>query len=111
MLSAEGKGVSRLQKPDKIYLENTNLSFALKGKPDVGNVRETFVLNQLLNAGMDVSSPTEGDFYLDGLTVEVGGRNKGSSQVRHLDSYIVAADDIETGAGNKVPIWLFGFLY
>lgn len=111
MLSAEGKGVSRLQKPDKIYLENTNLSFALKGKPDVGNVRETFVLNQLLNAGMDVSSPPAGDFYLDGLTVEVGGRNKGSSQVRHLDNYIVAADDIETGAGNKVPIWLFGFLY
>lgn len=110
-LSSEGKGVSTLQKPDKIFLENTNLAFALKEKPDTGNIRETFVLNQLLNAGLNVSSPTEGDFYINGLTVEVGGKNKSTSQVRHLDNYIVAADDIETGAGNKIPIWLFGFLY
>jgi len=110
-LSSEGRGVSTLQKPDKIFLENTNLAFALKEKPDTGNIRETFVLNQLLNAGLNVSSPTEGDFYINGLTVEVGGKNKSTSQVRHLDNYIVAADDIEIGAGNKMPIWLFGFLY
>lgn len=110
-LSAEGKGVSTLQKPDKVFLENTNLAFALKEKPDTGNIRETFVLNQLLNAGLNVSSPTEGDFHINGLTIEVGGKNKSTSQVRHLDNYIIAADDIETGTGNKIPVWLFGFLY
>ena len=110
-LSSEGKGISTLQKPDKIFLENTNLAFALKEKPDIGNIRETFVLNQLLNAGVNVSSPTEGDFYINGLTVEVGGKNKSTSQVRHLDNYLVAVDDMETGSGNKIPIWLFGFLY
>ena len=110
-LSSEGKGVSTLQKPDKIFLENTNLSFALKEKPEIGNIRETFVLNQLLNAGMSVNSPAEGDFSVNGLTIEVGGKNKNASQVKHLDNYLIAADDIEIGNGNKVPIWLFGFLY
>jgi predicted AAA+ superfamily ATPase len=56
-LSSEGKGVSTLQKPDKIFLENSNLAFALKDKPDLGNVRETFVFNQLINAGKHVSFP------------------------------------------------------
>lgn len=110
-LSSEGKGVSTLQKPDKIFLENTNLAFALKDKPDIGNMRETFVLNQLLNAGLMVNSAKEGDFVINGLTIEVGGKNKNTSQVKHLDNYLIAADDIETGGENKVPIWLFGFLY
>jgi len=92
-------------------LENTNLAFALKENPDKGNIRETFILNQLLNSGFKVSSPPEGDFIIDGLTVEVGGKSKNASQVMHLDDYLIAADDIETGAGNKVPLWLFGFLY
>lgn len=110
-LSTEGKGVSTLQKPDKIFLENTNLAYALQEKPDIGNISKTFVLNQLFNAGLRVSSPTEGDFVIDGLTIEVGGKGKSSSQVKHLDQCLIAADDIETGGENKVPIWLFGFLY
>jgi hypothetical protein len=110
-LRTKGKGVSTLQKPDKIFLENTNLAFALKEKPDIGNIRETFVLNQLLNAGLKVNSPAEGDFVIDGLTIEVGGKGKNTSQLKHLDNYLIAADDIETGGENKVPIWLFGFLY
>lgn len=84
-LSTEGKGVSTLQKPDKIFLENTNLAYALQEKPDIGNISKTFVLNQLFNAGLRVSSPTEGDFVIDGLTIEVGGKGKSSSQVKHLD--------------------------
>lgn len=110
-LSAEGKGISTLQKPDKLFLENTNLAFALRERPEIGNIRETFVLNQLLNAGLKVNSPGEGDFYVDGLTIEVGGKSKTTSQVKHLDNYLIAADEIETGGENKVPIWLFGFLY
>jgi uncharacterized protein len=110
-ISSEGKGVSTLQKPDKIFLENSNLAYALKEKPDIGNIRETFVLNQLLNAGLNVSSPVEGDFFTEGLTIEVGGKSKNNSQVKHLDNYLIASDDIETGSGNKAPVWLFGFLY
>ncbi len=111
VLIAEGKGVSRLQKPDKIFLENPNYSFALKENPDIGNVRETFVLNQTLNAGINVNCPYRGDFYIDGLTVEVGGKSKNHAQVRHLDNYLIATDDIEIGTGKSVPLWLFGFLY
>jgi len=110
-LSSEGKGGSTLQKPDKIFLENSNLSFALVEKPDIGNVRETFVLNQLLNSGVTVSLPSKGDFLADGLTIEVGGKSKSENQVRHLDNYLIAADNIEIGGRNKAPIWLFGFLY
>lgn len=110
-LSSEGKGVSTLQKPDKIYLENTNLAYALRNKPDIGNIRETFVFNQLYNAGFGVSSPESGDFVFDGYTLEIGGKNKTRSQVQHLDKYLIVSDDIEIGSGNKVPIWLFGFLY
>jgi uncharacterized protein len=60
---------------------------------------------------LQVNSPSEGDFILNGLTIEVGGKNKNTSQVKHLENYLVAADDIEIGGGNKVPLWLFGFLY
>ena len=110
-LSSGGKGVSTLQKPDKIFLENTNLAYALKEKPDIGNIRETFVFNQLINAGMEVISPKAGDFIFNDYTLEVGGKGKNSSQVKHLEKYLIASDDIEVGGGNKVPIWLFGFLY
>ncbi|MBN2862935.1 MAG: ATP-binding protein [Bacteroidales bacterium] len=110
-LSAVGKGVSTLQKPEKIYLENSNLVYALIEKPDIGNIRETFVLNQLLNAGFDVSASPDADFLIGELTIEVGGKGKSVKQVKHLDNYLVAADNIETGSGNRVPVWLFGFLY
>lgn len=110
-LSSGGKGVSTLQKPDKIFLENTNLAFALKEQADIGNIRETFVFNQLINAGMEVNSPKDGDFIFEDYTIEVGGKGKNTSQVKHLENYLIASDDIEIGGGNKVPIWLFGFLY
>jgi hypothetical protein len=110
-LSSAGKGVSTLQKPDKIYLENSNLAFALKNNPDIGNIRETFVYNQLLNAGYSASLPEYGDFIISDLTLEVGGRSKTSSQVKHQSRYLVLSDDIETGYGNKMPVWIFGFLY
>ncbi len=100
-ISTEGKGVSTLQKPDKIFLENSNLAYALKENPDIGNIRETFVLNQLLNAGLNVNSPAEGDFIADGLTIEVGGKGKNRNQVKHLDNYLIASDNLETGSGNK----------
>jgi predicted AAA+ superfamily ATPase len=111
VLSAEGKGVSTLQKPDKIYLENSNLAYALTEQPDIGNIRETFLLSQLMNAGIEVHAPESGDFLAKDMHIEVGGKSKTASQVKGHEGYIVAADDIESGIGTKVPLWVFGFLY
>lgn len=110
-LSAEGKGVATLQKPDKIYLENPNLAYALRANPDIGNLRETFLLGQLLNKELEVQAPVSGDFLVEGLTLEVGGKGKSAAQVRDAPDYLVAADDIEIGFGKRVPLWVFGFLY
>ncbi|NSW95489.1 MAG: ATP-binding protein, partial [Bacteroidales bacterium] len=90
-LTSEGKGVSILQKPEKIYLENSNLAYALVQNPDIGNIRETFVLNQLINSGLNVNASPEGDFKIDGLTIEVGGKGKSGKQVKHLKDYLIAA--------------------
>lgn len=111
VLSAEGKGTSQLQKPDKIYLENTNLINALTENPDIGNIRETFLLSQLRNADLNVSAPLSGDFLIKDLVIEVGGKAKTAGQVKSNRKYLIAADDIETGIGTKVPLWIFGFLY
>ncbi len=110
-LIADGKGISLLQKPDKIYLENTNLSYALKLAPDIGSIRETFMLNQLKNLKKEVKLPVSGVFLVDGLTIEVGGKNKDANQVKHLENFVIASDEIEHGFGKKIPLWVFGLMY
>jgi hypothetical protein len=110
-LRQKGKGVSALQKPDKIYLENTNLAYAFRDRPDVGNVRETFAASQFINAGYEVHLPKKGDFLVEERVIEVGGKNKSGEQIDSIENAIIAADDIELGYGNKIPLWLFGFLY
>jgi len=53
-----------------------------------------------------------GDFkVLNTYTVEVGGKNKNFKQIENIKNSFVAADEIESGFGNKIPLWLFGFLY
>ncbi|WP_194775339.1 ATP-binding protein [Pararhodonellum marinum] len=111
LLTMEGKGISLLQKPEKVYLENTNLANALSLQPDLGSIRETFLLNQLLNKKIKVTLPDKGDFLAEGIHIEVGGKNKSSKQVRGQDTFLIASDGIETGLKNRVPLWLFGFLY
>jgi len=111
-LNTSKKGVASLQKPDKIYLENTNLSYALNENPEKGNLRETFVLNQLINSGSEVSLPSKGDFIYQGkYTLEIGGKDKTGSQIKGIPDSVILADDIELGFANKIPLWLAGFLY
>ena len=101
-------GISALQKPDKIYLENTNLAYALKNNPNRGTLRETFLLNQTQNSGIKIIYPDKYDFLINGkYLLEVGGRNK---KVRD-DSVFIVKDNIEIGFGNTIPLWLFGFMY
>ncbi len=104
------EGISLLQKPSKLYLENTNLAFALGKNVDIGNLRETFFLNQV-GYNHEVVLPPKGDFLINkSWNIEVGGAGKSLSKAG-LDSGFIAADDIETGFGSKIPLWLFGFLY
>lgn len=105
-------GIKALQKPDKILLENTNLMYLLaQDLTNIGNVREAFVVNQLKN-NYKVSFSEESDYLVqDKYTIEVGGKNKTSRQIKNLDQAFIASDNIEFGFANKIPLWLFGFVY
>ena len=107
--------VTDLQKPDKIYLDNPNLLYTLSlEKPEIGTVRETFFANQLASAGhkVEYAGYKKGDFRIDGdIVIEVGGQDKGFSQVADQENAYVAADDIESAYMRKIPLWAFGFLY
>lgn len=98
-------------KPGKILFDNTDIMAALSSVNDIGTVRETFVAS-MLAPGHKISEPPAGDFLVDEkYLLEVGGKTKTFRQVADLpDSYVVA-DDEETGAGNRIPLWIFGFLY
>lgn len=111
-LTAAGKSISILQKPDKIFLENTNLLFAISPQnTDKGSLREAFFMNQLKNAGYEINAPLKGDFYVDNkYTFEIGGKNKSTKQLNDIADAFYAIDDIEAGIGNKIPLWLFGLL-
>ena len=105
-------GISSLGKVEKIYLNNTNLSYALVGEmTDIGNARETVFLS-LLNPIYDITSSPHSDFIVDKkYTFELGGKNKKQKQIKDVkDSYLVK-DDIEYGSANIVPLWTFGLLY
>ena len=109
------KRVSDLQKPDKIYLDNSHLLYALcQQKPEIGTVRECFFANQLASAGhiVEYAGYKKGDFRIDSNTViEVGGEDKGFRQLASQEHSFVAADDVESALGRKIPLWAFGFLY
>ncbi len=107
-----GDSASILQKPEKIYLNNTNLSYMLaESIPDKGNLRETFFMSQL-KTGHTVKIPKFGDFEIDGKFIfEIGGKNKTFEQIKNKKNAFVVSDDILTGSYNKIPLWLFGFLY
>lgn len=111
-LQKDSQGISRLQKPDKLYLDNTNLSFALIGKsPEKGNLRETFFANQLRYSHRVELSPAS-DFLIDGkYTFEVGGQGKDKKQIVAIDNAFLVVDNTEYGSDHRIPLWLFGFLY
>lgn len=104
-------GIRGLGKTEKIYLDNTNLIYVLAPKrADIGNVHETFFMNQLRVVGDVMCSPVS-DFLVDGMTFEIGGRKKGQKQISEIDNAYVVKDDIEIGFANVIPLWAFGLLY
>jgi len=111
MIKQITKGDGILTKPEKLYLANTNLTHAYCDDHSRGTIREQFFANQL-GLAHRVHYARQGDFLIDGKYLfEIGGKNKSFDQIRDLADSFIAADDIETGSGHKIPLWLFGFLY
>lgn len=105
-------GIQGLGKVDKIYLDNPTLIYTLAGKSvEIGTVRETFFFNQTRSL-MPVTVSPISDFLIDGkYTFEVGGKKKKQNQLQNIENGYVVKDDIETGYGNIIPLWMFGMLY
>ena len=112
LLYADNKSVTKMQKPDKIFLHNTNMLFALAQNSVIGTIRECFVVNQLAVNHTVEYGKSVGDFKIDGkITFEVGGHDKSFDQIANVpDSYIIA-DSMEYPIGKKLPIWLVGMTY
>lgn len=111
-LHKTAQGISRLQKPAKIYLENTNFMYSLGyASTNKGNIRETFFCNQL-GFKEQLTYTNHGDFMVnDKYTIEVGASKKGKKQIENIPDSFIAADGIEIGFKEKIPLWLFGFMY
>ena len=111
-LHKDAEGVSRLQKPQKVYIQNSNLLLALANeKPKIGTIRKTFFASQLSEHHRLLYTKT-GDFLVDEKWhFEIGGSSKSFKQAKGQSNFYVAADGLEVGHGKKIPLWLFGFLY
>ena len=110
-LKTRMKAIKQMSAPEKLFLDNPNMMFAYNRHPEVGTVRETFFYNQVGRVH-ELNAPKKGDFLIDGrYTVEVGGADKRFEQIKDLPDSFLAIDGVEFGRGNKIPLWLFGFLY
>lgn len=113
LLYSDVTNVKRLQKPDKIYLHNPNMMYALSTTHvNNGTLRESFFINQLASEHDVEYSKTSADFTIDHkYTIEVGGHSKDGKQIANASNGFIASADEEYVLGNKIPLWLFGFLY
>ena len=112
-LAKSGKTMSSLEKVEKIYINNTNQIYALNSVAveNKGTIRETFFANMFMTQGK-ITLPKKGDFLFDNTYIfEVGGRNKNQKQIKNIENSFLALDGIEHGINNKIPLWLFGFMY
>ncbi|MCD4678850.1 MAG: AAA family ATPase, partial [Bacteroidales bacterium] len=112
LLNQTNKYISRLQKPDKVFLDNPNLFYALNPEMiNIGSLRETFALNQL-SVMHPVFLHNKADFIVDNKhIIEIGGKNKDFHQINQLENALLFVDDIEIGYKNRIPLWLLGLLY
>jgi predicted AAA+ superfamily ATPase len=108
----EGKDIKSLSKPDMLYLHHPNHFYVFNDElTNKGNLRESFFVNQLAYK-YTVETAKRGDFVVNGkYNFEIGGKNKTYHQISNLQNSFIAADDIEYGFKNKIPLWLFGLLY
>ena len=112
MLSKDAFGIKQMAKPEKVFIGNTNYAFALGGdQTNIGSVRESFFMNQM-NVRNRVEFSENVDFVVSGkYNMEIGGKNKTKKQISGLEDAYIVVDDIETGYGKQIPLWLMGFTY
>lgn len=112
MIREKATGIKVLQKIDKIYLNNPNLSYALAdGEPNIGTIRENIFIQFLQDLYPILSSPTQADFEVNDYTFEIGEKNKTSQQIKAIENSYLVKDDIEYATLREIPLWMFGFLY
>ncbi|CAA6798691.1 MAG: ATPase component BioM of energizing module of biotin ECF transporter [uncultured Sulfurovum sp.] len=111
IVGSSKKGISKLSKPEKLYLNNTNIFYIFANESKVGTIRETFFVSQVKHL-YQLEVPAKGDFLVDGkYTFEVGGESKGFKQIEDVENAYLVIDTDSTENPNKIPLWLFGFLY
>lgn len=111
LLTDDAKSLKVLSRPEKIFLDNPNLMYALSDKVNIGTVRETFFFNQVRQVGR-VNYPAKGDFLVDKKYLfEIGGDGKKFDQIKDVENSFLAVDNTETGHRNRIPLWMFGLLY
>ena len=111
LFTREVKNYKHLVAPEKIFLGNTNLMYALGNRVNEGTLRETFFLNQM-SLGHEVCAPVRGDFMVDGKYLfEIGGKSKTFEQIKDVQDSYLAVDGIDVGSRNRIPLWMFGMLY
>ncbi len=111
ILKPTQKGDSIFTKPEKIYMNNTNLNYCYCENPKIGTIRETFIMS-MLRENHKIEYPKKGDVKVDEkYTFEIGGKNKNQIQIKNVENSYLIIDDIEVGTKNKIPLWLLGFLY
>jgi len=111
IVASSKKGISKLSKPEKLYLNNTNIFYIFASESKIGTIRETFFVSQVKHQHM-IEVPAKGDFLVDGkYTFEVGGESKGFKQIQDMSNAYLVIDTDSTENVNKIPLWLFGFLY
>ena len=113
LLYSDKKKIGKLSKPDKVYLENPNILYALTPtKAEIGTLREIFAICSLSESHTVEYGKAQGDFKVDGkYTFEIGGRSKGFSQIAGVENSYIFADDWDMPDGAKLPLWMLGFLY
>ena len=113
LLYSDKKKTGKLSKPDKVYLENPNLLYAIApDKVEIGTARESFAVNSLSESHLVEYGKAQGDFKIDSkYTFEIGGRSKDFSQIAGIPNSYVFADDWDMPDGAKLPLWMLGFLY
>lgn len=110
-LRADTKGIKLLGKVDKVYLNNTNLAYAITDNtPDIGNIRKT-VFFSLMRTTLEVTTSSVADFTIGKYTFEIGGKNKTQKQIEGMENAYIVKDDIEYGYKNIIPLWAFGLTY
>lgn len=112
LLYSSNMSVTKMQKPDKIYIHNPNILYALASVERIGTIRECFFVNQLSKDHTVEYGKANGDFIVDGrFTIEVGGKDKSFDQIADIKDSYIFGDEMEFPVGKKLPLWLAGFLY